>query len=34
MLQARLLDELMPEWKTKIGEPGVWYEDLLKEAVN
>ena len=34
MLQARLLDELMPEWKTRIGEPGVWYEDLLKEAVN
>jgi len=34
MLQALLLDELMPEWKTRIGEPGVWYEDLLKEAVN
>ena len=34
MLQARLLDELMPEWNTKIGEPGVWYEDLLREAVN
>jgi len=34
MLQARLLDKLMPEWKTRIGEPGIWYEDLLKEAVN
>ena len=34
MLQARLLDELMPDWQTKIGEVGVWYEDLLKDAVN
>jgi hypothetical protein len=34
MLQGRLLDSLMPDWKLKIGEPGVWYEDLLKEAVN
>lgn len=34
MLQARLLDELMPDWQTRISEQGVWYEDLLKEAVN
>lgn len=34
MLQARLLDELMPEWKIKIGQPGIWYEDLLKESIN
>ena len=34
MLQARLLDELMPDWKTRIGQAGVWYEDLLREAIN
>jgi len=34
MLQARLLDELMPDWKIRIGKKGVWYEDLLKEAIN
>lgn len=34
MLQAKLLDQLMPEWKTRISEPGTWYENLLKEAVN
>lgn len=34
MLQGRLLDELMPDWKSKIGEPGIWYEDLLQDAIN
>jgi hypothetical protein len=34
MLQAKLLDQLMPDWKTRISEPGTWYEDLLKEAIN
>lgn len=34
MLQAKLLDQLMPEWKTRISEPGIWYEDLLTEALN
>ncbi len=33
MLQARLLDQLLPGWKTRMGEPGVWLEDLLREAV-
>lgn len=32
MMQARLLDSLMPDWKSHIVEPGIWYEDLLREA--
>lgn len=34
MLQAKLLDQLMPGWKTRISESGIWYEDLLNEVVN
>jgi hypothetical protein len=34
MLQARLLDILMPDWQTKIGNPDIWYEDLLADAVS
>lgn len=34
MLQARLLDILMPDWQTNIGDPNVWYEDLLAEAIS
>ncbi|HEY9121821.1 MAG TPA: hypothetical protein VIM80_02385 [Brevefilum sp.] len=34
MLQARLLDILMPDWQTKIGEPDIWYEDLLADAIS
>lgn len=33
MAQARLLDRLLPGWKDRIGEAGVWLEDLLAEAV-
>ena len=33
MLQARLLDHLLPGWKTRMGEHAVWLEDLLREAV-
>jgi hypothetical protein len=32
--QALLLDEVMPEWKTKIFEDSVYLCDLLKKAVN
>lgn len=34
MLQARLLDILMPDWQTNIGDPDIWYEDLLAEAIS
>lgn len=34
MAQAYLLDELMPDWKERILEEGIWLEDLLAEAVN
>lgn len=34
MLQARLLDILMPDWQTNIGDPDIWYEDLLADAVS
>jgi hypothetical protein len=34
MLQGRLLDILMPDWKTKINDPGIWYEDLLRDAIS
>jgi len=34
MLQARLLDILMPDWQTKIGDNDVWYEDLLADAIS
>lgn len=33
MMQARLLDDLLPDWQSRISEPDVWYEDLLREAV-
>jgi hypothetical protein len=33
MLQARLLDRLMPGWKTRVMEEDVFLEDLLREAV-
>ena len=33
MLQARLLDRLVPDWKTRVMEEGIYLEDLLKEAV-
>jgi hypothetical protein len=33
MLQARILDRLMPDWKTRIMEKDVFFEDLLREAV-
>jgi hypothetical protein len=33
MAQARLLDRLMPAWKDRFGDEGVWLEDLLAEAV-
>jgi len=33
MLQAYLLDRLMPDWKEHITAEGVYLEDLLKEAV-
>jgi hypothetical protein len=31
--QAALLDRLAPGWKARAFEPGVWLEDLLREAV-
>ncbi len=31
--QALLLDRFMPGWKQRMGEPGVWIEDLLDEAL-
>lgn len=34
MLQARLLDDLLPDWKSRMGEPEVWLEDLLQEAIS
>lgn len=33
MLQARILDRLMPGWKTQIMEKDIFLEDLLHEAV-
>ena len=30
--QAVLLDRLMPGWKARAFQPGVWLEDLLREA--
>lgn len=33
MLQAYLLDRLMPAWKERITEEGIYLEDLLREAV-
>jgi len=33
MAQARILDQLMPGWKDRIMQEGVWLEDLLAEAV-
>ena len=34
MLQARILDKLMPEWKTRIMGDGVFLEDLILEAIS
>lgn len=34
MAQARLLDRLMPGWKTAAEQEGVWLEDLLAEAIS
>jgi hypothetical protein len=34
MAQAVLLDRLMPGWKARLFEDGVWLDDLLAEAVN
>ncbi|HBX69119.1 MAG TPA: hypothetical protein DEH25_06985 [Chloroflexi bacterium] len=33
MLQAFLLDRLMPDWQARIMDEGVYLEDLLREAV-
>ncbi len=33
MVQAVLLDRLMPGWKSQIFQDGVWLEDLLEETV-
>jgi len=33
MLQAYLLDHLLPDWKDRIMEDGVYLEDLLRETV-
>ncbi|MGB8646667.1 MAG: hypothetical protein WCF84_15610 [Anaerolineae bacterium] len=33
MAQARMLDRLMPDWKSRIMTPGVTLEGLLREAV-
>ncbi len=33
MLQAYLLDRLMPDWKDHIMEDGIYLEDLLRDAV-
>lgn len=34
MMQERLLDDLLPGWQNRMGEAGVWVEDLLREALN
>jgi hypothetical protein len=31
--QSILLDRWMPAWKSRAGEPGVWLDDLLHEAL-
>jgi hypothetical protein len=33
MLQARILDRLMPGWKPRVLEEGVYLEELLREAI-
>jgi hypothetical protein len=33
MVQAFLLDRLMPDWKNYIMEENVWLDDLLLEAI-
>ena len=33
MLQAYLLDRLMPDWKERILDDGVFLDDLLREAL-
>jgi hypothetical protein len=33
MMEASLLDDLMPGWKAKIFQDGVYLEDLLRQAV-
>ena len=32
MAQAYLLDQLMPDWKTRVMDDGIWLDDLLKSA--
>lgn len=32
MAQALVLDRLRPGWKDEMGRPGVWLDDLLREA--
>jgi hypothetical protein len=34
MMEAFLLDDLMPDWKAKIFQEGVYLEDLLRQAVS
>jgi hypothetical protein len=34
MLQAYLLDRLMPDWQARIMDEGVYLEDLLQEAIS
>ena len=33
MAQSFLLDRLAPDWKTKVMTPGVFLEDLLRQAL-
>jgi len=34
MAQAYLLDHLMPGWKTRVFEEGIWLDELLAEALS
>ena len=34
MLQARILDDLLPGWKSQMGDPEIWLEDLLQDAIS
>jgi hypothetical protein len=33
MLQARILDKLMPDWKSKVMEDDTYLEDLIRQAI-
>jgi hypothetical protein len=33
MLQARILDKLMPDWKSKVMEGDAYLEDLIRQAI-